>query len=283
MKKPLLTLALASGLLQGCLSNDSSDATNDSSQLSLAITDAAIDFAAEVNVVIEGIELHSDQGAHTVDFTEARTINLLALQGSESEALLTGETLPAGEYQWLRLKVESANIVLSESGAQMPLTIPSSAQSGFKLVGGFILPANGSADFTLDFDVRKSLTVNAGSGYKLRPTIRMVNNLEVGHIGGSVEGTLCAASSSMAVYAYEGIDATMGDEGSDTAPVASSLVSDAYQYEIGFLTAGDYTVALTCFAAEDDAEVGGDELTFVVSGNVTVDSKQTSIFDLQAQ
>ncbi len=280
MKKQLLSIVLATGLLQGCLSDDSSE----SSQLSLSITDAAIDFAAKVEIEVNGIEIHSNDGTYTFEFENTRTINLLDLQGSQSESLLTNETVPAGEYQWVRLMVETATITLTE-GLTIPLTIPSSDQTGYKLVGGFTLPAHGSADFTLDFDVRKSVTVTGAGSYKMKPTMRMVNNIEVGHIAGNVDGSLltanCDVNASLAVYAYEGLDATTGDEGSTDAPVASSLVDENFDYEIGFLTQGEYTIALTCNADSDDVEVAGDDLEFVHTANVSVDSKNTASFDFE--
>ena len=282
MKNLLLPVLLASGLLQGCL-NDSSD----NSELSLSITDAPIDFAAAVNIEISGVELHSNDGTYTFDFETPKVINLLELQGSEAETLLDSVEIPAGEYQWVRLQVENASITLLGGGLE-PLTISSAAQSGFKLISGFTLPANGSADFTLDFDVRKSIVakgINGQNGYSMKPTMRMVNNIEVGHIAGNVDGSLltanCDVNASLAVYAYEGLDATTGDEGSTDAPVASSLVDENFDYEIGFLTQGEYTIALTCNADSDDVEVAGDDLEFVHTANVSVDSKNTASFDFE--
>ena len=71
MKNKLLSIVLATGLLQGCLSDENSE----NSQLSLSITDAAIDFAAEVNIEVNGIELHSNKGTYTFEFENTKTIN----------------------------------------------------------------------------------------------------------------------------------------------------------------------------------------------------------------
>ncbi len=123
--------------------------------------------------------------------------------------------------------------------------------------------------------------------YNMTPTMRLVNNLEAGHIAGNLDASFlsanCAAESNLAIYAYEGFNAVTGDEGSQDAPVASSLVDDLYNYEIGFLTEGEYTLALTCNAEADNVEVAGDELSFVATASVTVSAEQTVTFDFVAQ
>jgi hypothetical protein len=278
MPTRLLPIVISTCLLAGCFNSDDNDSAGESS-LTLSLTDGAIDFATQVNLEISGVELKSNSEAHTFDF-EPRTINLLDLQGSQSEVLFSDEVLPAGDYQWVRLKVERASIVLTADGAELPLTIPSADQTGFKFVSGFTLPANASADFTLDFDVRKSITVTGNINnlsYKLRPTMRLVNNIEVGHLAGDVVGTLCDAEASMAVYAYDGHDATVGQEGSENPPVASSLVSEALDYEIGYLVTGEYTIAVACITDIDTVDFDDDveDVSFIGTKNATVTAKKT--------
>lgn len=263
---------LTTGLVSACFNNDSNN--NDTSLLSLALTDGAIDFAEAVNIDITGIELKSQNTTHVFSFA-TRRINLLTLQGSQSESLLTDEVLPVGDYQWLRLQVDSASIVLSADGGEIPLTIPSSDQTGFKLVSGFTLPVNGSASFTIDFDVRKSVVMTGpenNRAYKLKPTMRLMNNIEAGHLAGSINGSLCEPESSMAVYVFDGFDAEVDDEGSSHSPVATSLVSDSFDYEVGFLIEGDYTLALACNADVDFAE-SDDDVNFIAEQNATVVAK----------
>lgn len=279
MPSRLLPIVISSCLLAGCFASDDNDSTGDSN-LTLSLTDGAIDFAEQVNLEISGVELKSNSEVHTFNF-DTRTINLLDLQGSQSEALFSDEPLPAGNYQWVRLIVESASIVLTADGGEVPLTIPSGDQSGFKLVSGFTLPANASADFTLDLDVRKSITVSGPSNnlsYKLRPTMRLVNNIEIGHLAGAVEGTLCDAEASMAVYAYNDHDTTVGQEGSDNPPVASSLVSAALDYEVGYLVTGNYTITVACIADIDTVDINDDDVSFIGTQNATVTAKQTGSY-----
>jgi hypothetical protein len=107
-------------------------------------------------------------------------------------------------------------------------------------------------------------------------------------VKGSVNGTSlsneCGGNESRAVYIFEGNDATIDDEGSANSPVASSLInydqeSTNYSYEIGFIDAGGYTLALTCTADLDGPELD-DDLDFVQQGNVTIiESKEPTTFD----
>lgn len=290
MNKFALPILLSAGLLQGCL--DSSDSAN--SIMTLGITDAPIDGAEHVYVQFSGVQIRGSEGTFDFEFEEAKQIDLLELQGANARPLLDGETLPAGRYEQIRLMVDTAgdlDTYIVINGEFYELDIPSGSETGLKLVRGFTLPENGSADFTIDFDVRKSIvytpnTSPAINAYKLKPALRLVDNVEVGHIYGQVDGTylteVCPAEYSAAVYAYEGADATPVEEGHESnAVVASSLVDEQGQYEIGFLTQGEYTVAFTCEAANDMAETL-DGITFEQSLNVTVEANGRSEINFMA-
>jgi len=275
--------------LTGC--GGSSD--DNSGTLNLAITDAAIDSAQSVFVQISGVEVHSNsQGAQQFDFSEAKTIDLLNLQGSASAPLLESVALEAGSYQWMRLKVVTEGdldtYIVLDDGSSYELNIPSGSETGLKMNRGFDLAVNGSVDFTVDFDLRKSITAKGlkqgNPEFKLRPTLRTTDNSEIGHVNGMVDGTLltqlCGDDNNYAVYIFEGSDVVADDEGSATSPITSSLLDDQYQYEIGFINAGDYTLALTCTADLDDPELD-DDIVFVQSANVTIENKQTTSLNIE--
>ena len=75
------------------------------------------------------------------------------------------------------------------------------------------------------------------------------------------------------------IDGDAGD------PLTTGLVSLAapgsYQYGIGFLSAGTYTIAYTCDAAADVAR-SDEALTFVGSQNITITAGMTTTVDFAA-
>jgi len=274
-------------LLTACLSSSSDD---DESRLTLSLTDAPVDEANAVVVRFTGVELqHAESGRIQIDFDEPREIDLLALQGEAHEVILDDETLPAGDYQWIQLNVEAERGVvdsyIDRDDGRHSLFVPSGAQSGLRLVQGFTLAAGGISDFTIDFDLRKSVhrPGNNGDDFFLRPALRLVDNIEVGTLAGSVASDWandeeCAP----AVYVYDGHDAETGSLASDAEPLASSGVemdeNGDFTYVVGFLTEGDYTAAFTCEADGDDPEEPS-EIDFLQTENTAIEVGETTTLD----
>jgi hypothetical protein len=222
------TILSVSFLLTGCGGGGGSD--GGTGTLTLSVTDAPVDGAVAVVVEFTGVELKPSGGDRVVfDFATPRQIDLLSLQGNASTPLLDGVEVPAGDYSWIRLKVNAARGVLDsyvelDGGAQVSLFIPSGEQSGLKLHNGITVAQGGFADFTIDFDLRKSVHDPEGQpDFYLRPTLRLVNNLEVGSISGTVSPALVTDASCTngpnhdmgnAVYLYAGTDAVVDDVGS---------------------------------------------------------------------
>ncbi len=282
-------LILASVLLAlaGCKSDDP-----DKGKMALAITDAPVDGAEAVVVEFTGIEVQGAGERLNFDFATPMTIDLLQLTGDESLELLPETTVNAGQYQWIRLKVNAERGVTDSyidiDGARYSLFVPSGAQTGLKLNRPFMVAAGGIADFTIDFDLRKSIhqPQNGSGDYYLRPTLRIVDNLEIGHINGLVDETLVNAegcSDTSGVYLFAGYDAETDDiDANEPEPITTTTVElntdGFYEYEIGFVQAGDYTLAFTCEAANDDPETD-DVITFSATQNVTVTVDETATVD----
>lgn len=285
IKLPLLGLLALTLPLAACM-HDEDDA---SGQMTLAVTDAPVDNATSVVVQFTGVEIKpQDGGSLTFDFDQPRDIDLLALQGGGSELLLDGVTLPAGQYNWIRLMVNANPVLLDsyimlEDGSQYSLFIPSGAETGLKLVSGFTVPAGDLASFTVDFDLRKSVhdpnsePNNVTGDYVLRPVLRIVDNSQVGQISGTVANSLVTANCSPVVYVFAGADVTPDDldatenevDPLTTAPVELDVNSGEYRYTAAFLLEGDYTVSFTCDAGQDDPDAE-DALTFTGTQNATV-------------
>ena len=198
--------------------------------MSLAVTDAPpiIDQAARVVVKFTHIELQpagddervviclDKDPAYLLDASggetscplpdEPREIDLLALQGEESEFLFEGVEVPAGNYDWIRFYLEpapgasapplsnlltSSYIDFSEDGLPKSpnLIIPGGLQAGLQLVSGFAVPQGGVASFTVDFDLRNMIRPdNQFEGYyRMRRALRLVDNSNVGVITGTIE------------------------------------------------------------------------------------------------
>jgi len=256
-------------------------------RLTLRVTDSPVTSAKRVVVQFTGVEVKAVNGDTEVFDFAPRQIDLLALDGGGSEILLSDETLPAGDYQSIRLKVNagrdgSDSFIELDDGAIHPLFIPSGNQTGLKLIRGFTIGAGNTHNFTIDFNLRRSVIHPPGLGepYLLKPVLRMVDNLEVGTLDGTVEAGLIVEGCKPAVYLFTGADVVPDDVGSATPPLASTAVNldettGAFKFRIAFVPTGSYTLAFTCDADDDDAETD-DAITFAAPVNATVTAGQTT-------
>ncbi|MEA1988292.1 MAG: DUF4382 domain-containing protein [Pseudomonadota bacterium] len=251
-------------------------------------------------------------------FSEPLKVDLLTLQGSNHISLLNEQTFPVGTYSEIRLMVNMDNdldtyIELTD-GSKHELTVPSGSQTGLKVKGDITVPENGEVAFTIDFDVRKSIVVQGNGEYKLSPVLKLTEDSLTGHISGTVESELLTSSSEgnwscsdedmttyNAAYIFNGANTSPVDisEGS-SEPLTTALIhlddsTGKYQFEAGYLLAGDYTVAFTCNTdAETTTEVddgqgnisivenSGDDLKFIGTQNVTVVAGETTNVEIIA-
>lgn len=227
----------------------------------------------------------------TFTFPTAVQVDLLQQQDDNSATILNGVSLPAGNYAWIRLMVDpsSASITLSD-GSVHPLVIPD--QSSLILVDGFTVAQGGSVDFTVDFDLRRSIIMADGK-YILKPVLRLINDVDVGQIVGSVSNTFMIGSTAVsdpscmpAAYIYAGANVTPVDINptSSVQPLITAGLkldhdSGNYRFRAGLLDPGTYTVALVCASGDNPAT--SDSLTFSTPMDVTVSSDQTAMVNFQ--
>ena len=241
-------VAAAALLLSGCGDDFASQGT-----LNLNITDAPVDNATSVVVAFTGVTLKPQNGSsYDIDFKDdngnlvVKTIDLLDQQGANSEPLLLNHSLATGHYDWMRLKVNAqsgvmdSTITLDASGGQHSLYIPSGNQTGLKLNRGFDITEGEAVTFTIDFDVRRSVVApqNNATDYKLKPTLRIVENANVGHLTGHIgdatlNDALCV-NTDYSVYIYSGSVVPDDIDNISPDPVSTSLVSNEFDYSIGF-------------------------------------------------
>lgn len=185
----------ACGLLAACAGGG---ASNSSGSMTLSITDAPVDGLKSVYVVFTGVELKPTDGApFSVDFASPRSIDLLALQGGKVTDLFANQTVPAGHYDWVRLKVyvdqtaNDASYVIDAQDQKYNLWIPSGAETGLKLVHGFTVAQGSMTNFLIDFNLRKSVVAPPGTGvgydYLLKPALRAIDQMKVGTLSVSVD------------------------------------------------------------------------------------------------
>lgn len=278
-----------------------------SGTLALSITDAPVDGAERVVVEFTGVEIQTSAGRHTIDYADPKTINLLALQNGMREYLLEGYVLPVGNVSWIRLRVNAVadgvmdsyiDIVNSDTmpDGRYELNVPSGSQSGLRLNNSFNVVDGEYLDFTIDFDLRKSVHQPMGqtgpSGdpvYFLRPTLRLVDADVSGEISGVVDPLIfvineqnCSAQESgYAVYLYEG-DVTPDDmDGADPDPVSTAMVTagNGYGYTLAFIEPGEYTIALTCNGDLDEPDTDDAVVTFVGTAPISVAAGATISHD----
>ncbi len=306
-------------ILTGCGGSSSGGPSNKASTASFSVTDAPVDDIDAVKITFSRIDLKPANGdVVSLTFDEPVVIpNLLELTGNAASPIISDAVVPAGDYQWLRIFVTGGfpdSTVLPKLGNEADLFIPGQQNGNnngtprsLKLNKSFTVPTGGSADFTIDFVLRKGLTkpANDKGYYLLRPAMRLVNNVEVGTIAGTVDPTViasnaCSGATGRSVYLYEGdlnantqvpddiydpgINAGSDEVDEDVSgqrPIISAEVSQddtgAYRFEIGFVRATEagYSVAFTCQSSLDDA-ASDDDISFTEVIPVMVTAKQTS-------
>jgi len=272
----------------------SSSTGNNTGRLSLGITDAPVDSLQSVVITVTGVSIKPQNGeAQTISLAAPKVIDLLDLQNGAVQTLLDDYSVTAGNYEWIRLELSTADNALyveNEVGGMVGLRIPSGFESGLKLNTGFTVPQGGDANFTIDFDLRKSVTKpNGQASYFLKPSLRLIDNTSVGTLSGTVSPTLlqtaCTNTGTYAglVYIYSGTG-LLPDDYDGTAPEAIAAGKIAldnngnYSYKVPFLASGSYTVAYSC--DPDDSAVD-ETLMFYQPQTVTITTNTTTTVNFQ--
>lgn len=277
--------------------NQNTDTERFITNFTLNISDAPVDNASEVMVYFREVELIGNGDPIIIDVSDStgspRMIDLLTLQGEKFVNLIDDFEIPSGQYSHLRMVIEEDSYIVMDSGTY-PLSVP-----GQKLkLDGFVAEPQTDQTFTVEFDLRKSLVNPVGKNEVfLKPRgVRLVRNDTVGTLLGRVSMGLINDADCMvkadahrgnAVYLYEGmaLDTSMlGDDADlqsgEIRPVTSANViyddtADTYNFTLGYVPAGDYTLAFSCLAYQDEPETDEDfefqavEETVVVAGETT--------------
>jgi hypothetical protein len=157
--------------------------------MNVRLTDSPYGSARAVYVTFSEVSAQRADGGWTrlpfADGSTTRTCDLKKLQNSAQDVLGTGPLTP-GQYNWIRLQVQSAKIYLDAPstsptpcaasmaeppGAASVFTIPSGE---VKLNGTFTLTAGAATTLLLDFDGESSIE-KTGTGYLMKPVVRLVS------------------------------------------------------------------------------------------------------------
>lgn len=280
--------------------------------LSVGVTDAPVDDADAVVVTFAAIELLGDDDdvRQRFDFDSPISVDLLEQQGEQQFFLIQDRQVPVGVYDQIRLIVDGPNNAscnaaqgnpdhpnyITVDGVDYPLIVPSGAQTGLKIQGPITVAAGGSAAYTVDFDLRKSIAERGATGcYNLRPVLRVVDNAAVGTLEGEVDPALLADASctsdpvsgaGAAVYVFAGAGQDPDDfDGVDSEPLTTALLEPVqllpdgpltFTYQVGFLLEGSYTVALSCQAGDDAPAPINDDINFSAPVDTVIVAGQTT-------
>jgi len=295
-------------LLAGCGGGGggSSSTSGTAGALSIGITDAPVDDLYQVWVAFTRVIIQPAGGGNRIvvdvtdDLGNPKMIELKSLGSGQSEMLLNEYPLPQGDYSWARLEIDPLQtyVIVNEGGQHLLLDCPSCSpdQSGLKLNRPFHMDAEGWVAFTIDFDLRKSITLRQRNkpnpkdyDYKLRPTLRILDTeIASSFLYGTVTDTRTEPANpadpyGCAVYVYKGdvepddicltADvppqdcASPGARPELEADVALNSGTGLFEYRTGFIYPGLYTVALVC---ENDDPALDEDLGF--NGVATVDA-----------
>ena len=207
MKKILWCLLSAISLIFAACDSDETNA-----RVQIWLTDAPGDFQ-EVNVDIQGVEIHSAEGEQGSGWktlvVNKGVYNLLELTNGIDTLL--GETeIPGGQISQIRLKLGNDNTI-KVGGEVFDLKTPSGQQSGLKLQVHEVLEEGITYKILLDFDVARSIVTTGAGSFNLKPVIRTITEAQ----DGAIKGIVSPKESTPAVYAIDGLD-TLGTTFADS-------------------------------------------------------------------
>ena len=296
MKKLVLALVSILAMLaaSGAGCGEAPGITTGTLELYLADAPTDAENVTGVYITINEIQYHmNDQWITCEEFEGPKTYNLLEL--TDGNSTLLGElVLPGGHYNQIRFILDAPEMgqdpinpgcyIEFADNSTEPLFVPSGNTTGFKAVGEFTVPVNGTVEITTDFDVRKSVHL-AASHYILWPTIRTVVNNEAGRISGVITNN--STYTDIIVFAYE--DGTWADTEDDEPvypasrfpnAVNSGKMCDDGHYTIPFLAAGTYDLAVAGYDGADFGQVLGFVSDVVVASNhTTVQNIDTDVLE----
>lgn len=178
------------------------------SHLDIYLTDAPGDYQAvwvdiqRVMINVPGTDTTDSAGWKEAPLLRPGLYNLLDFRNG-ADTVLGGVDLPAGTVSQIRLVLGDDSYLVLDDGTEVPLTTPSSQQSGLKLNVHAELTAGIPYALVLDFDAARSVVEAGGSGqYLLKPVIRTFAKAA----GGALEGVVLPDSANAHVTAIMDTD-----------------------------------------------------------------------------
>jgi len=205
------------------------------------LTDAPSDQLDSAVIYISQVYLQGgSNGGRTVISDSAMSFDLLVLQDGVT-AELADSVIPVGQYDQLRMIVDSARAVLKapltfdDGSTTESMKVPSGSTSGLKVnFDGPIIVDSGEVVVVIDFDVSRSFVFQgpprAPKSVSLKPVIHATYRA----VAGSISGTVGPPASQAQVFAIRNTTDTVRTAFADTLTGA---------YTLHYLPPGTYTVA----------------------------------------
>jgi len=208
-------------------------------RITIRLTDAPLAGVGSATVwVSKTYVVGGDSGRITISDTPTQ-YDLLALQGGVT-ALLGSALIPVGDYEQLRLVVDSAVITLadgmtfSDGTTSRSLKTPSAGRSGLKVnFGGPVHVAPGETDIVVDFDVSRNFVFLGDRTHPNGVIFTPVLHAVATDVAGSIAGTSMPVEARGHLFAIQGSDTV-------TSALADTVTG---AYALLFLAPGTYTVA----------------------------------------
>jgi hypothetical protein len=252
------------------------------SHLSVDLTDGPTDGVREVVLDITHVALLTSGGDIVrLALDDPGPVDLLLLRNGEAARLIQERQIAPERFVGVALDfASSGSFATLDDGTEVTIDTPTS-----RTFADIDLTVDDfeSELVLVDLNLRFSL-VDTGTGtWDLVPRVRAVRPDIAGTVLGFVATALVEsagcragrpAGTGVAVYAFEGSGVTPADYVGQPGLVAADDVEfdpalGQYRYQLHFLPAGDYTLALTC-QADDDDPTTDDAVTFEASADVSV-------------
>ncbi|QYJ79558.1 DUF4382 domain-containing protein [Shewanella acanthi] len=279
--------AVLAGLLFGCGGSDSNDEPQ-MATFSLGVSDNPAD-AKSVTIAFKQVVLKNESGSYSFNVAsngELKFVDLLEYQGSAVNTLVSGQSIPVGEYQMcIYMKnntaatIDSSHVTTYDDGLFGLVTNSNGScggvgaeesDTGRLFFNKSFTIAAGVNSFVAEFDLSKGLQDPHGNKdyWTLKPTsVQLFNQSDVGSITGSVSEEVMASCEmaangstfSPAVYLYPAnttleqmVDFSLeADTETAIAPITAARVNEVTNAE-GLVIGHDY------------------EFGFVVAGNYSL-------------
>lgn len=272
-------------------------------ELRVQLTDAPVDDANIEGVFVTVKQIKID-GKAVTGFNEKQTVDLLAYQNGDAYLFGTG-TVTAKAYGEVTLVLDQETdadgmgpgcYVKTLDGMRHDLAYSTESTLEITTQGRFEVSENGPTDVVIDFDLRKALVYEAGSGGgnsfgfvpedEMPVALRLVSAANTGSIRGTYTG-LQVGADKVVVYAYKkgtfNKEMEMEFQGSSGQLFLNSETSAPVidnTYTLSFLDTGEYEV---CFAAYEDFMGDGEmEFTGFLQGTLMSNGDVTRVITVEA-